>query len=97
MFDLKEDLIAYKALLISIAEGNPSIIKSINETCNYQDKNVKRVIVHCNIKTCIMNTKEIVHFAISNKEYNLQIIKHIITLEGQEIVNIKEKIVLLNY
>ena len=39
--DLKNDLIAYKSLLLSIAEGNESVITSINETCNYDDKNVK--------------------------------------------------------
>jgi len=38
---LKTDLILYKNLLLSIAEGNESLIKSINETCNYEDKKLK--------------------------------------------------------
>jgi gliding motility-associated protein GldM len=39
--DLKIDLISYKNSLLSIAEGNESLITSINETCNYDDKKVK--------------------------------------------------------
>jgi len=39
--DLKTDLSAYKNSLISIAEGNESLITSINETCNYEDKKIK--------------------------------------------------------
>ena len=39
--DLKNDLISYKNSLLSISEGNESLIKSINETCNYDDKKVK--------------------------------------------------------
>jgi gliding motility-associated protein GldM len=39
--DLKNDLNAYKNLLLGIAEGNESLITSINETCNYDDKKVK--------------------------------------------------------
>ena len=38
---LKNDLNAYKILLLNIAEGNESLITSISETCNYDDKNVK--------------------------------------------------------
>ena len=39
--DLKNDLISYKNSLLSISEGNESLITSINETCNYDDKKVK--------------------------------------------------------
>jgi len=39
--DLKSDLISYKNLLLSIADGNESLITSINETCDYNDKKVK--------------------------------------------------------
>ena len=39
--DLKTDLSTYKNSLISIAEGNESLITSINETCNYEDKKIK--------------------------------------------------------
>ena len=39
--DLKKKLISYKNSLLSISEGNESLIKSINETCNYDDKKVK--------------------------------------------------------
>jgi len=39
--DLKNDLNAYKILLLDIAKGNESIITTINETCNYDDKKVK--------------------------------------------------------
>jgi len=39
--DLKTDLISYKNLLLSIADGNKSLITSINETCDYNDKKVK--------------------------------------------------------
>ena len=39
--DLKSDLNGYKMLLLDIAEGNESLITSINETCNYDDKKVK--------------------------------------------------------
>jgi len=39
--DLKNNLISYKNSLLSISEGNESLIKSINETCNYDDKKVK--------------------------------------------------------
>ena len=39
--DLKNNLISYKNLLLSISEGNESIITTINETCNYDDKKVK--------------------------------------------------------
>ncbi|MDA9808439.1 hypothetical protein N9B89_03550 [Flavobacteriales bacterium] len=39
--DLKNDLISYKNSLLSISEGNESIITTINETCNYDDKKVK--------------------------------------------------------
>ena len=39
--DLKTDLSSYKNTLISIAEGNESLITSINETCNYEDKKIK--------------------------------------------------------
>ncbi|MDB0026942.1 hypothetical protein N9D80_00130 [Flavobacteriales bacterium] len=39
--DLKNDLISYKNSLLSISEGNASLITSINETCNYDDKKVK--------------------------------------------------------
>jgi len=38
---LKNDLNAYKMLLLDIAEGNESLITSINETCNYEDKKIK--------------------------------------------------------
>ena len=40
--DLKSDLISYKNLLITIADGNESLITSINETCDYKDKKIKR-------------------------------------------------------
>ena len=39
--DLKDELISYKNSLLTISEGNESLIKSINETCNYDDKKVK--------------------------------------------------------
>jgi hypothetical protein len=39
--DLKNYLISYKNSLLSISEGNESLITSINETCNYDDKKVK--------------------------------------------------------
>ena len=39
--DLKKKLISYKNSLLSISEGNESLITSINETCNYDDKKVK--------------------------------------------------------
>lgn len=39
--DLKSDLNGYKMLLLDIAEGNESLITSINETCNYEDKKIK--------------------------------------------------------
>ena len=39
--DLKVDLISYKNSLLSLAEGNESLITSINETCNYDDKKIK--------------------------------------------------------
>jgi len=39
--DLKDNLISYKNSLLTISEGNESLIKSINETCNYDDKKVK--------------------------------------------------------
>ena len=39
--DLKTDLTNYKNLLISIADEDESLINSINETCNYDDKKVK--------------------------------------------------------
>jgi gliding motility-associated protein GldM len=39
--DLKTDLISYKNLLLSIADGNESLLISINETSNYDDKKVK--------------------------------------------------------
>jgi len=39
--DLKTDLSSYKNTLISIAEGNESLITSINEACNYEDKKIK--------------------------------------------------------
>ena len=39
--DLKNELISYKNSLLSLSEGNESLIKSINETCNYDDKKVK--------------------------------------------------------
>ena len=39
--DLKNNLISYKNSLLSIADGNESLITSINETCNYDDKKVK--------------------------------------------------------
>ena len=38
---LKNDLNAYKLLLLDIAYGNESLITSIGETCDYDDKNVK--------------------------------------------------------
>ena len=38
---LKNDLNEYKLLLLDIAYGNESLITSISETCNYDDKNVK--------------------------------------------------------
>jgi len=38
---LKNDLNAYKMLLLDIAEGNESLITSINETCDYDDKKIK--------------------------------------------------------
>jgi len=38
---LKNDLNEYKILLLNIAEGNESLVTSISETCNYDDKNVK--------------------------------------------------------
>ncbi len=39
--DLKSDLNGYKMLLLDIAEGNESLITSINETCDYKDKKIK--------------------------------------------------------
>ena len=39
--DLKNNLMSYKNSLLSISEGNESIITTINETCNYDDKKVK--------------------------------------------------------
>ena len=39
--ELKSKLNAYKILLLDIAEGNESLITSINETCNYEDKKIK--------------------------------------------------------
>ena len=39
--DLKNDLNAYKFMLLDIAEGNESLITSISETCDYDDKKVK--------------------------------------------------------
>jgi gliding motility-associated protein GldM len=39
--DLKVDLNSYKNSLLFLAEGNESLITSINETCNYDDKKVK--------------------------------------------------------
>jgi len=39
--DLKSALNAYKMLILDIAEGNESLITSINETCNYEDKKIK--------------------------------------------------------
>ena len=39
--DLKVDLNSYKTSLLFLAEGNESLITSINETCNYDDKKVK--------------------------------------------------------
>jgi gliding motility-associated protein GldM len=39
--DLKNNLISYKNSLLSISDGNESIITTINETCNYDDKKVK--------------------------------------------------------
>jgi len=39
--DLKTDLISYKNSVLSLAGGNQSLIKSINETHNYDDKKVK--------------------------------------------------------
>tara|TARA_B100000780_G_scaffold132412_1_gene92869 strand:+ start:2058 stop:3737 length:1680 start_codon:yes stop_codon:yes gene_type:complete len=39
--DLKNNLITYKDKIISIAEGDESLITSINETCNYEDKKIK--------------------------------------------------------
>ena len=39
--DLKTDLSTYKDKIISIAEGDESLITSINETCNYEDKKIK--------------------------------------------------------
>jgi gliding motility-associated protein GldM len=39
--DLKSDLNSYKNLLLSIADGNESLITSINETCDYKDKKIK--------------------------------------------------------
>ena len=39
--DLKVDLISYKNSLLFLAEGNESLITSINETCNYDDKKIK--------------------------------------------------------
>ena len=39
--DLKNNLNSYKNSLLSISEGNESIITAINETCNYDDKKVK--------------------------------------------------------
>ena len=39
--DLKSDLNGYKMLLLDIAEGKESLITSINETCNYEDKKIK--------------------------------------------------------
>ena len=39
--DLKNNLITYKDRIISIAEGDESLITSINETCNYEDKKIK--------------------------------------------------------
>ena len=38
---LKNDLNKYKMLLLDIAYGNESLITSISETCNYDDKKVK--------------------------------------------------------
>ena len=38
---LKNDLNAYKMVLLDIAYGNESLITSISETCNYDDKKVK--------------------------------------------------------
>ena len=39
--DLKNDLNSYKMMLLDIAYGNESLITSIIETCNYDDKKVK--------------------------------------------------------
>jgi gliding motility-associated protein GldM len=39
--DLKVDLNSYKNSLLFLAEGNESLITSINETCNYDNKKVK--------------------------------------------------------
>ena len=39
--DLKADLNSYKNSLLFLAEGNESLITSINETCNYDDKKIK--------------------------------------------------------
>ena len=39
--DLKNDLNSYKMMLLDIAYGNESLITSISETCNYDDKKVK--------------------------------------------------------
>ena len=39
--DLKADLISYKNSLLFLSEGNESLITSINETCNYDDKKIK--------------------------------------------------------
>ena len=39
--DLKKSLNAYKTMLLNIAEGNESLITSIIETCDYDDKKVK--------------------------------------------------------
>jgi gliding motility-associated protein GldM len=39
--DLKSDLNSYKNLLLTVADGNESLITSINETCDYNDKKIK--------------------------------------------------------
>ena len=39
--DLKNDLLAYKDFILSLADEDESLITSINETCNYDDKKLK--------------------------------------------------------
>ena len=39
--DLKNDLNSYKMMLLDIAYGNESLITSISETCDYNDKKIK--------------------------------------------------------
>ena len=43
--DLKKEMLAYKEFILSIASGDESLIVSINETCNLDDKKQKGKLV----------------------------------------------------